>query len=177
MSLSCFAGGGYFELGAGMTRPGALLRSEPIDWRQSALAFAAIKLPVVAGFSLGTQYTCLPASGTWEDLTIPGLYRSFTTISHSLNLLAEYEFLRRRDVSPFVSIGCGPRLSVIKRFISDIAYGPRDLSWMTNYQVQFGVEFYSQVRVTVGHVELTSPVNATSGAGAPAWYVALSVVL
>ena len=177
LSASGIARAGDFEVGVGFAQPGALLRSETIDWRQSALAFAAYKIPIVAGLSIGAQYTCLPATGSFEDLTIPGLYRSFTSLGHTFNLLAEYEFLRRRDFSPFFSIGCGPQVSAIKRFITDITYGDWNLSWMTNYQVQLGVEFYSRVRVTVGHVEQNAALYETSGSGVPAWYIALSVVL
>ena len=177
MSFSGFARGGDFELGAGFARPGSLLRSEVTDWRQSVLAFAAYKHSVVAGLSIGAQYTCLPASGSFEDLSIPGLYRSLTTLGHTFNLLAEYEFCRRRDVSPFFNIGCGPQVSAIKRFITDVTYGSWDFSWMTNYQVQMGVEFYDRVRVTVGHVQQNSALYETSGAGVPAWYFAFSVVL
>lgn len=175
--VSSFARGGDFELGVGFARPGALIRSESIDWRQSALAFASYKIPVVGGLSLGAQYTCLPATGSFEDLTLPGLYRSFTSLGHTFNLLAEYEFLRRRDFSPFFSIGCGPQVSAIRRFITDVAYGNWNLSWMTNYQVQFGAEFYSKVRVTVGHVQQNAAIYETSGNGIPAWYIALSIVL
>jgi hypothetical protein len=89
----------------------------------------------------------------------------------------EYEFLRRRDFSPFFSIGCGPQVSAIRRFITDVAYGNWNLSWMTNYQVQFGAEFYSKVRVTVGHVQQNAAIYETSGNGIPAWYIALSIVL